>query len=454
MIVQRLNLTAVCCLVVCVMLTTSFAITRAQSSPAGPSAEEWNPDFFPISYWCGPPGDFVTPERFKEIAEAGFTYAMPPCGGLTPEQNKKVLDYAQAAGIKAFIHDGRMPHGFGANGEGKEKIDAIVADYANHPAFAGYFIGDEPGAGAFPALAQTVAYLREKDPKHPAYLNLYPNYCPPHGLGTPTYEAYLEAFMSQVKPAILSYDHYHFLSKSDRPGFFANLESVRASAQKYNVPFWQIVLLINHFDYRTLTDGELRWEAMQTLAYGGKGLMWFTYWRPENIDMWGEAMISSDGTRTPKYAQVRRVNKDVQTIGKHLLKAEIIRTFEVGTPGDLTNTGGDQPIMVKSPNLTIGYFSKGETERLALIANRDYRSAISAEVHIDSKGNAIKRLDKKTGEWVNVDAKKDASSGLTLTVQLDAGDADLYRWTLKPETPLTTAQPDAAVDELKTRKDQ
>ena len=39
---------------------------------------QWDPPEFPISYWVGPPGDFTTLERYKEIAEAGFTIAMPP----------------------------------------------------------------------------------------------------------------------------------------------------------------------------------------------------------------------------------------------------------------------------------------------------------------------------------------------------------------------------------------
>lgn len=416
------------------MLVLPVNSTRGESLPAKP---QWDPKQFPISFWCGPPAEFVTPERFQEIADAGFTHAMPPCMGHSADYNKRALECAKAAGIEVFLRDARMPGAVGTDGAGKEAIDQIVADYANHPAFAGYFIGDEPSAGAFPALGTVVKYLREKDPAHPAYLNLYPNYCPPHGLGTPTYEAYLEAFMTQVKPTILSYDHYHFLSKSDRPGFFSNLAAVRAAAQRHNVPFWQIVLLINHFDYRTLTDGELRWEAMQTLAYGGKGLMWFTYWTPDTNDIWGEAMVTLDGRLTQKYEQVKRVNRAVKAIGQHLLDASSIRVIEFGMPGDLTNTGGDQPFTVKGPNLTIGYFSvsKDVNERLALIANRDYKNDASAEVTIDTQGAPIERLDKESGQW----EKADLNESGALRVKLIAGDADLYRWSLPTTKPSTAA---------------
>src|SRR5687767_1787322 len=68
---------------------------------------------FVISYWCGPPANFLTPERFQEVKEANFTLAFPPCGGLTVEQNRKMLDYCQQAGLKAMVMDGRMVHSIG-----------------------------------------------------------------------------------------------------------------------------------------------------------------------------------------------------------------------------------------------------------------------------------------------------------------------------------------------------
>lgn len=402
-------------------LLLSAAPLRADATPAQPTAK-WDPDVFPISFWCGPPPGFISPERFQEIADAGFTHTMPFTndGPPSPADNIRTLDYCQAAGIKAFLWDDRMPKGIGANGEGKEQIDAIVADYAKHPAFAGYFIGDEPGAGAFPALAQIFAYLAEKDPKHPAYVNLYPNYCPPHGLGTATYDEYIQRWLSQVKPAILSYDHYHFMSKFDRPGFFSNLEAVRREALKSNVPFWQIALLINHFDYRLPTEAEKRFEAMQTLVYGGKGFMYFTYWQPGKD--WGTAIIALDGTRTHQYDEVKRINHDLQAIGNHLIKAKSTAVFEYGQPGDTMNTGKDV-VRFAGPHITVGLFDGlGET-RYAMFANRDYKSEAATPVTLETGGKKLQKLDKQTGEWGDVELVNGK-----VPLKIAAGDGELYRW--------------------------
>ena len=404
-----------------VMVVGLIALARPATGaePASKTAR-WDPEVFPISFWCGPPGKFVTAERFKEIAEAGFTLAMPSCdGALTPEENKKLLDHARAAGIKAFISDNRMPRGIGADGAGKGAIDAIVADYAKHPGLAGYFIGDEPGAGAFPALAQTFAYLAEKDPAHPAYVNLYPNYCPPEGLGTKTYDEYVQRWIREVKPAIVSYDHYHFHTKYDRPGFFSNLHTVRRESLAAGLPFWQIVLLTNHFDYRLPTEAEKRFEVMQTLAFGGKGVMYFTYWKP--FKDWGTAMIDMDGKRTHQYDEVKRINHDVQAIGKHLLKAKSTAVFEYGQPGDLTNTGKDV-VMFDGPRITVGLFEAGET-RYAMFANRNYRNEAMTVVRIETGGKPMKGLEKKSGEWRDV-----ALTDGKVPLKLAPGDGELYRW--------------------------
>jgi hypothetical protein len=401
-----------------------LALTLTGASPATPAhpTAKWDPDVFPISFWCGVPVKFISLERFQEVADAGFTHAMPGLeqGAPTVQDNLRTLDYCQAVGIKAFLYDGRMPTGFGANGEGKERIDAIVADYASHPAFTGYFIGDEPGAGAFPALAQTFAYLAEKDPNHPAYVNLYPNYCPPHGLGTATYDEYIQRWLAQVKPAILSYDHYHFHTKYDRPGFFENLEIVRREALKSNVPFWQIALLVNHFDYRLPTEAEKRWEAMQTLAYGGRGFMYFTYWQPGKD--WGTAIINLDGTRTHQYDEVKRVNRDVQAIGKYLLKAKSTAVIDYGQDGDTINTSKDA-VRFDGPHITVGLFDGPGETRYAMFANRDYRNETTAPVTLETGGKKLQKLDKQTGEWGDVtlvDGK--------VVLKIAAGDGELYRW--------------------------
>jgi hypothetical protein len=390
---------------------------------------EWAPKEFPISFWCGPPDEFITTEQYKAVAVAGFNYLAPPCEGrASPERNRKILDTARAAGLKAFLQDERMPLAITGVADAGKRLDAIVKDYAKHPAFAGYFLTDEPSASAFPGLGEVVAYLRKKDPKHPAYINLFPNYASEQQLGTPTYEQHVEQYIKTVQPFAVSYDHYHFLKNGDRPGFFANLETVRQLAKKYDLPFWQIVLAIPHLDYRPLTEAEKRWEAMQTLAFGGKGLMYFTYWTVGE-GSWGDAIIKRDGTPSRQYEEVRRINADVKAIGKYLLHAVSDAVFMNGAPAPetLPRVQGTPVIFPGGGDVTVGLF-RADTHAYVLFANRDYRKETATDVLLQTAGNKPQQLNKATGKWREVKSEQTPDGDLKIRLELAPGDAELYRW--------------------------
>lgn len=407
------------------------ASSRTKTGGEAQTAGEWTPQAFPISFWCGPPPEYITVPRYKEIAAAGFNYVMPPCeGAATPELNRKILDTARAAGLKAFLSDSRMPLSITGTANAVKNLDAIVADYAKHPAFAGYHLTDEPNANAFAGLGEVVAYLRKRDPKHPAFINLFPNYASPEQLGTPTYETYLSRYLQTVHPFALSYDHYHFLKDGDRPGFFANLLAARQAVKDSTLPFWQIVLAIPHGPYRPLTEAEKRWEAMQTLAYGGKGLMYFTYWTPGDSSFdWGPALMKRDGTATPQYEEVKRINKDVQTIGKYLLNAIPSGVFQTGklAPGGIPREQGTPVVFPDAGDVTVGLF-RADTHLYVLFTNRDYKQTTETDVLLSNGLNPVEKLNKSNGKWETVKGEKTPDGDFKARLSLAAGDGELYRW--------------------------
>ena len=75
------------------------------------------------------------------------------------------------------------------------------------PGFLCYFITDEPSAAAFPALGKLVAYLRERDPAHLAYINLFPTYANNQQLGTKgdkitAYKDHLRQYIEVVRALV------------------------------------------------------------------------------------------------------------------------------------------------------------------------------------------------------------------------------------------------------------
>src|SRR5438552_2668816 len=100
---------------------------------------------FIISYWCGPPAGGNYDAQYVEVAECNFTHAMHPNNGASPEQNQAILDACEKHGLKYIVYDGRvLAHGAG-DPQFAANLDAMIAEYGNHPALAGYFMCDEPG---------------------------------------------------------------------------------------------------------------------------------------------------------------------------------------------------------------------------------------------------------------------------------------------------------------------
>jgi hypothetical protein len=409
------------------LLIVSFAIHSAAVSPtrAAEDAEPtaYSPAEFVLSYWSGPPAAFNTLPRYQEVREAHFTIAFPADSGLTVDGNKKLLDFCQHLGLKAIVSDGRMSTAIGGSQARKQALDAIVADYGQHPALLAYHIIDEPSAAAFDGLAEVNAYLKACDPRHPGYINLLPTYGRDFGaLGTATYEQYVRQFVEKVKPFVISYDHYHFTNAGDRADFFENLDTVRRVSIDSKIPFWNIVLLTQHFGYRHLSEAELRFEAMQTLAYGGRGLVWFTYWMPAGVpepQSWKHSMILADGSRDPHYDQVKRINLEVKTLGDVLGACTSTSVFHFDD--GMAANAVESPITPTAGRLTIGLFKhRTDGKTLALVANRDYRNPVQTTFRIQPSEASLERFDPQTKRWSPAD--------IQTAITLSAGDGVLLRW--------------------------
>ncbi|MEO7300326.1 MAG: hypothetical protein ABI042_17310, partial [Verrucomicrobiota bacterium] len=215
-------------------------------------------DDFILSYWCGPPAGENLDQRYAEIAECNFNYAMMACGG--GPKNREILDACQKHGLKYILYDARIMAFAPENPAFKTNLDAVIFDYAKHPALGGYYIADEPGMGAFPQLGGINQYLLVKDPKRLPFINLLPNHAPEWALTVP-YEKHVEKYLETVKPRLVCFDHYGLMiDDTVRPIFFENLEIIRRQSLKHDAPFGFIFQITPHGPYRDPSESDLRWQ--------------------------------------------------------------------------------------------------------------------------------------------------------------------------------------------------
>lgn len=380
---------------------------------------------FIISYWCGPPPDGDQFAKYAEVAECNFNYCLP--GSSDPKQNKTILDACEKHGLKYIVGDGRILAKNPGDPDFEKNLDAVIADYAAHPAMAGYFITDEPNSAQFAKLAAINQYLLKKDSKHLPYINLFPNYASEEQLGNKTYEDHVKQFVKAVKPAILSYDHYIMMAtdpnKPEHEGsYFTNMEIVRREGLKAGIPSCFILLVVPHWSYRNPTDADLRWQVNTALAYGYKAIMYFTYWAPG--DPFNHAIIDDKGERTEHFAQVRRINGELLTLGPTLMKLTSTGVYHTGEiPGGCEEIPRDLAVQVTSDMpVVLGMFKHEDGSAWAMVVNRHLRKPASVTLKLASSIKGVQEMSRKTGLLRDLKVENGCA-----TLSLRAGDAALLK---------------------------
>ena len=405
-----------------------------------------------ITNWCGIPAAHIrhadgslARERLEEMAEAGLTLlGLDDCGVQT---NREMLAVCQEIGVKALLFEHRATAAVFDAPNREAILTALVKDYRDCPALHSYHVIDEPNCAQFSAIAEVVAILRRLDPDREAYINLFPNYANTTQLGNETYAEHLDEFLDTVQPAILSYDHYHFMQEKahtdivldderqnailhdayrqiNRPGFFDNLEAVYASCKQRGIPFMLIVLVTQHGPYRDLTEAEIRYEVFQALAYGSVRMSYFTYWTPPYDDIWHwrAGILENDGSRTQHYADVQSVNHDLQPLGQALGGRTPDAVYHIGQePDSLVQywPGACGRVeAIAAERLTLSFFP----DDLLFLASKDYQAAQEITLTL-TEGTTVSRFCPQNNTWEPLTSRNNR-----ITLTLAAGDAALLRF--------------------------
>jgi hypothetical protein len=292
------------------------------------AAHNHHPDTFSIGIFYGPTIPLTNEEQYSFIRDANvdfiqFVDMRIPGEPETPEAtNKKHLDLAHKYGLKFYVHDPRVK---GTD----EEIRAMVDTYKSHPAVAGYFVQDEPGAEALDWPAATYKKILKLDPARTPSVNLLPDFV------FKDYENdYVQKWIDKVGSKnlrILSFDHYPFgLNGEFRKSYFNNLDVIRRVGLKYDIPtsFYPQSMGIAGA-YRRPNKHELRYSAYSGLAYGIKNLVWFTYNTPVNqpSERFTSAIIDSLGAKTDLYEPFKNLNAELKTIGRVLYDLDAIAVY-------------------------------------------------------------------------------------------------------------------------------
>ena len=327
---------------------------------------------FAVLPWDWPAGG---QEMFDQIRDCGFNLA----GFVKPEH----LDQVRQAGLAGIVSDPSTHVGDAEAELGPDevarRVKALVARVNNHPAAFGYYLRDEPGMKAFAGLSRWTEAYRAAAPQALTYINLFPNYATPEQLNAQSYSEYLREFVRVVRPRYISYDHYAIMHEQPlREGYFPNLEAVRGLALEQGIPFWNIVLANGHFDYAEPSPASLRFQLYTTLAYGARGISYFTYFAPK-VGNYRLAPVDQFGHKTPTWDMLRNVNLQLHQLGPVYIGLKSLNVFHhPNVPPDCR--GMETSLLVdqlSGADLLVGEFENALGRPYALVVNKSLRHSTS-----------------------------------------------------------------------------
>lgn len=397
-------------LLACLALPVGLATSTHALAAAG--THRFVQDRFGIGFWVAPQTDVDVEGRYAEIAEANFTFVIGLCGGKSPMPADQQLQLCEKYGLKALVTLG----------------GSSFKDLPDGPAVWGYGVTDEPNASQFPDLRKTVDSIREWRPGKLAYINLFPNYASQAQLGTPTYEEHVGRFMEQVRPDVLSMDHYpRFAPDADgRDHYCRNLEVMRRHSLAAGIPFWNFFNTMPYGPHTDPTEAQIRWQIFTSVAYGAKGVMYFCYWTPRGDEFpKGGAILTADGRRTRHYEEAKRINAGLKHLGPTLMKLTSEAVIRIQPKPASKELPAVSPVRSLSDgDFLIGVFRHQDGRRAVLLNNYHFAYSAWPTVEFDIPFDRVHEVHRGTGRSEPV--VDDSPDMPGLQISLDAGEGRLF----------------------------
>ncbi|WP_328465555.1 hypothetical protein [Streptomyces sp. NBC_00448] len=418
--------------------TSSSAATEPAAATSADLPLTGGPDF-PIGLFWPPHPYETTLDRYQEISDAGFTFLITGNYQFDPQSGGYALQMADQVGLKVLIagdprvqaiaqymavtDDRTVPSSL-TTADATSWVQSALGSYASHPSLAGFNVFDEPAQSRFPTVGALTGIVRKVAPGLLPYSNLVP------GNG-PGYAAFVQAYIDTVQPPLISFDRYPILADGIDLNYFDNWSIYREASLKSGLPAWTYIQSVGFNNHRVPTASQLAWQTNISLAYGCKGIQYFTYWTPDPARGEGftKALITPDGKQTPLYGAARKLNRNwLQPVGRQLkpLVSESVQhanddplppSAVAFAPGDhLTSATGDAAV--------IGLFRNAQDDgtRYLLVTNRNPDAAASVRLGINRTNvGGVADFVPATGRYSG------AARRGTLHVQLKAGAAALYR---------------------------
>ncbi|MBN2001020.1 hypothetical protein JW935_25975 [candidate division KSB1 bacterium] len=380
---------------------------------------------FPVLALEGSDYQNLQTSTFIQIKYAGFTISYSSFSD--PQLNKKALDYAESAGIKLILSDQRI-NSFILNEHSIfSELDAAVKDYHSHPAFFGYMLDTEIAYDRFERISAVKKYLHNRDPLHPSLIIIQPLYASPSQLQIDDYSKYIDNFLKIVDPELFCLNYFPVTQSG--PLYFSNLQICYDLYRTKGVKFWGTVLSLSFAPYPQIKHSYLRFQAYCSLAYGARGLTFYSFYLPRDQKwVYQEALVDPAGEKTPLLSHAATINGEIEKIGTtlmHLTPKGVYHSEPV--------TAGCFPL---SPDLGIqnihgrdiiaAFFSDEVENEYVLLINKNFSSGSKPRIYFHSRITQVIEMVKNENDPLIIEWESDTTEK-SYPILFQAGDGRLFR---------------------------
>ncbi len=377
-----------------------------------------DPDEFSIMPWAGNCSlERNMDKYFQEMYDCGFN--------LTNFIEAKDVKYAKKHHLKAVINRNLVDWNISdPTKRAQDYTQKIIKEAGKNNLDNIYFayVWDEPpvNENIKDTLVAFSDVIRENLKCRP-YINLLPNYANPQQLGVESYADYLDYYTQACKLDYISYDHYAFslgippniIGKAynesgaffNEDGFYGNIEAVKAAADRNKVGFVNIIQSVGALHWPDPDDFIIHVQGWSTLAYGAKGISYFTY-NTENKGNFRNAPFDEYGMKSPTYRYVAHMNFAIHNIGATYKNLKHINVYHIGNvPKGCKDKSS--AINVKNlylnpvngePNVVVGEFIDKNKTPYAMIVNKNPKYSVAVGIEFNKAGRIMKVEDRSYGK--------------------------------------------------------
>ena len=333
----------------------------------------------------GAQGNTNTVENWQVFKDSGLDTGLP-IFDTTDEQVKLSLANAEAAGIKVLVLDYGTPGIYNiirANpNRTYEEVRAIVEEagetirnriesFAAYSSFAGLHAYDEPSVEYYNAIAACQDWWYDNFPQYEFFLNLFPSYASNAQLYGQSsegwnYRLYVNRFIETVNPSMISIDNYPLIRNGFKGSVLTNwlfdLETLALASKQYRIPS-RMYIQTTQFLSNSIIEyyREVGWQAYSAMAYGLRGLYFFTYWgylKPDNdTQNLGTGIVTALGEKTPCYYAVQELTREIESFEKLYLNFNWEGVMPIGQSGS-----GNYKLLTDSMDKVYGIEKADATE--------------------------------------------------------------------------------------------